>query len=40
MKIEEGVYAMFDVKGKLTFVTPDEEGSISVLPLKNKIESQ
>ena len=40
VKIEDGVYALFDAKGKLSFVTPDEEGSISVLPLKNKIEAQ
>ena len=39
-KIEEGIYALFDAKGKLSFVAPDEEGTTSILPLKNKIEAQ
>ena len=40
VKIEEGLYALFDAKGKLTFITLDSDGAISTIPLKNKIESQ
>ena len=40
IKIEEGIYALFDSKGKLSFVAPDDEGTTSILPLKNKIEAQ
>ena len=40
IKVEEGIYALFDAKGKLSFVAPDDEGTTSILPLKNKIEAQ
>ena len=40
VKIEEGIFALFDAKGKLSFITLDSDGTISTIPLKNKIESQ
>ena len=40
VKIEEGMFALFDAKGKLSFVTLDADGTMSIIPLKNKIEAQ
>ena len=38
-KIDQDIYALFDIKGKLSFISPDDEGTTQSLPLKNLIES-
>ena len=40
VKIEDGIFALFDNKGKLSFIVPDDDGTVAILPLRNKIDAQ